>query len=65
MTKTVGRCIKRSFEHNRPFHDFFNSSSDWDQFAKIRQHDWNEHPKINKVAKLESNLLKTYEDIAL
>ena len=37
----------------------------WDKLAKIRQHGWKEQLKISKVAKFESDLLKTYEDTAL
>ena len=36
-----------------------------DKFGKIRRHHWKERYKINKIAKFESDLLKTYEDIAL
>ena len=36
----------------------------WDQLARIRQHGWKERLKISKVAKFESDLLKTYEGIA-
>ena len=36
----------------------------WDKLAKIRQHGWKEQLKISKVAKFESDLLKTYEDTA-
>jgi len=60
MTKTVRKYNLSGLIE--PFTAF--STLDWDLFAKIRQHDWKEHPKINKVAKLESNLFKTYEDIA-
>ena len=35
-----------------------------DKFGKIRRHHWKERYKINKIAKFESDLLKTYEDIA-
>ena len=35
-----------------------------DKFGKIRQHDWKECLKISKIAKFESDLLKTNEDIA-
>ena len=35
-----------------------------DKFGKIRQHHWNECLKISKIAKFESYLLKTNEDIA-
>ena len=33
----------------------------WDQLAKIRQNGWKERLKISKVAKFESDLLKTYK----
>ena len=36
----------------------------WDQLAKIRQRGGKERLKISKVAKFESDLLKTNEDIA-
>ena len=36
----------------------------WDQLAKTPQHGWKERLKISKVAKIESDLLKNYEDIA-
>ena len=35
-----------------------------DKFGKIRQHHWKECLKISKIAKFESDLLKTNEDIA-
>ena len=35
-----------------------------DKFGKIRQHQWKECLKISKIAKFESDLLKTNEDIA-
>ena len=35
----------------------------WDQLSKT-QHGWKERLKISKVAKIESHLLKNYEDIA-
>ena len=35
-----------------------------DKFGKIRRHNWKERYKINNIAKFESDLLKTYEDIA-
>ena len=35
-----------------------------DKFSKIRQHHWKECLKISKIAKFESDLLKTNEDIA-
>ena len=42
-------------EENRPFHCFFFSSTfDIDKVEKIRQ--WKERHKINKIAKLESDL---------
>jgi len=37
------------------------STFDWNQLAKFHQHDW----KINKVAKLGGDLLKTNKDRAL
>ena len=51
---------KKYIKINWPFHGFFN----WDQLAKICQHDRRERPWISKVAKFESNFLKTNEDIA-
>ena len=33
---------------------------DIDKFGKICQHHWKEHLKISKIAKFESDLLKTY-----
>ena len=35
-----------------------------DKLRKIRRHLWKEHPKINKIAKFESDLVKTNEEIA-
>ena len=35
-----------------------------DKLGKIRRHHWKERLKINKIAKFESDLLKTNEDIA-
>ena len=35
-----------------------------DTLGKIRRHHWKERYKIDKIAKFESDLLKTYEDIA-
>ena len=32
-----------------------------DKFGKIRRHHWKKRYKINKIAKFESDLLKTYE----
>ena len=36
-----------------------------DKFGKIRPHHWKEHLKITKIAKFESDLLKTNEDTLL
>ena len=36
-----------------------------DQLRKIRRHHWKERVKISKIAKFESDLLKTKEDTAL
>ena len=33
-----------------------------DQLRKIRRHHWKERVKISKIAKFESDLLKTKED---
>ena len=33
-----------------------------DKFGKIRRHHWKQRPKMNKIAKFESDLLKTSED---
>ena len=53
---------KIKYPHNTTFHGFF--SLKWlGHLAKIRQHDWKEPRKINKVAKFENDLLKTKEDI--
>ena len=41
------------------------SISDMDQLRKIRRHHWKERVKISKIAKFESDLLKTKEDTAL
>ena len=38
------------------------SISDMDQLRKIRRHHWKERVKISKIAKFESDLLKTKED---
>ena len=35
-----------------------------DKFWKIGPHHWKEHLKITKIAKFESDLLKTNEDTA-
>ena len=35
-----------------------------DAFGKISRHHWKERYKINKIAKFESDLLKTNEDTA-
>ena len=35
-----------------------------DKLKKIRRHLWKEHLKINKIAKFESDFLKTNEEIA-
>ena len=35
-----------------------------DKFGKIRRHHWKERRKINKIAKFESDLLKTNDDAA-
>ena len=35
-----------------------------DKLRKIRRHLWKENPKINKIAKFESDLVKTNEEIA-
>ena len=35
-----------------------------DKFSKIRQHHWKECLKISKIAKFESDLLKTNDDTA-
>ena len=35
-----------------------------DKLGKIRRHHWKERLKTNKIAKFESDLLKTNEDIA-
>ena len=34
------------------------------KFGKIRWHHWKERRKIRKIAKFESDLLKTYDDTA-
>ena len=49
-------AIYRSFYW--PFYGF--SIFDIDKFGKICQHHWKEHLKISKIAKFESDLLKTY-----
>ena len=36
--------------------------SDMDQLRKIRRHHWKERVKISKIAKFESDFLKTKED---
>ena len=35
-----------------------------DKLGKIRRHHWKALPKINKIAQLESDLLKTKDDSA-
>ena len=40
------------------------STSDMDQLRKILAHHWKERLKISKIAKFETDLLKTNEDIA-
>ena len=35
-----------------------------DKLRKIRRHLWKEHPNISKIAKFESDLVKTNEEIA-
>ena len=37
---------------------------DMDTFRKICRHHWKERLKIRKITKFESDLLKTYGDIA-
>ena len=49
------------FFSNRPFHlSTFFSNFDMDKLRRI----WKERLKISKIAKFESNLLKTNGDIA-
>ena len=70
LTQSVLQTFKRKVSmyrlacFTRPFHDFF-SSFDWFQLVKICQHHWKEHLKISKIAKCESDLLITSEDIIL
>ena len=45
----------------RPFYGF--SIFDIDKFGKICRHHWKERLKISKLAKFESDLLKTNKDI--
>ena len=42
----------------------FFSTFDMDKLRNIRRHHWKERLKISKTAMIESNLLKTNEDIA-
>ena len=55
----VGRHVSTSSNT-----DWEQERLSWDQLAKIHQHGWKERLKISKVAKFESDLLKTYEDTA-
>ena len=70
LTQSVLQTFKRKVSmyrlacFTRPFHGFF-SSFDWFQLVKICQHHWKEHLKISKIAKCESDLLITSEDITL
>ena len=41
-----------------------SSTLDMGQSGKIRWHHWKEHHKISKIAKFQSDLLKTNEDAA-
>ena len=54
------RLRRSSKSSHRPFFSTF----DMDKLGKIRRHHWKERLKINKIAKFESDLLKTNEGIA-
>ena len=43
---------------------FFFSTFDEGKLGEIRRHQWKERLKISKIAKFESELLKTNKDIA-
>ena len=56
---------------NKPFQGFlfflfffFFSTFDEGKLGEIRRHQWKERLKISKIAKFESELLKTNKDIA-
>ena len=46
---------------NRPFHCFFQLLT-WTSVGYIRRHHWKEHLTTSKIAKFESDLLKTNEE---
>ena len=58
---TVNNCSYRSCLQNRPT---VFSTFGMDKLRKIRRHHWKERLKISKIAKFQSDLLKTNEDIA-
>ena len=53
-----------AFICKRPFHGFFQLLLDIDELGKIRRYHRKERLKISKIAKFESDLLKTNKDIA-
>ena len=55
---------KVKYLNNRSSHGFFFSTFDVDKLGKICRQHWKERPKISKIAKFESDLVKPGDNIA-